>query len=361
MIEFISVCLYIATFLISSMLISISSYRKKGTRILVFMALSLPILLAALRYDVGTDFFNYFRSFLSAKDTTIMQYLGSNSIQEFSRFLIFKVSALFNSYNIALGVYSLLSVIIIYFSIKNHEDKIYIGSSFFIYLCIYYPSSLNLMPQFVAISIVAFSFKYIFNKDFFKFSLFVILAALFHITALVAFPLYFLWDSKKKRLISNWKVFLTALLCLILIVNYQSIIEYLSDIEILNKYEMYAADNTRGQNRDLIFKFLLFIAVMILRKPLIKYDNRNQLYILLIFFNLIIGFTGFSSPWVKRISLYFEITQLFLVPSIIQLFKDRKEKTLIYFGVFLYAITYFIIVYYWLGNSEIIPYRFLSY
>jgi EpsG family len=357
MAEFSSLILYLSIFTISFLLISITSNEKKGSIVLVFIAISIPILLASFRYAVGTDYFNYMRAFNQARYISFTEYIDSNLIFEFGNFLVKKLAAFFNSYGVLLGIYSSLTIIFIYIALKEHKNKIPIGIGLFIFFCIYYPSSLNLMTQFVAISIVAFSLKYVFKKEFLKFSITLFIAALFHTTALIVFPIYFLWDKKKSDLANNWRITLSIIICVLIAFNYQTVLEYLSQIGNFQQYGTYAIENTRGENRDIYFKLLLLFIVILFRKPLIKYDKRNKLYILLILLALIIGMTGFTSPWVKRVALYFEVAQLFILPSIIQLFKTPKDRSVVYLGIYIYAIAYFILVYYLLGQAHVIPYN----
>lgn len=356
MIVFGSVIFYLLIFFISSFLLGIGSNKKN--LLLIIIALSLPILLATFRYGIGTDYFNYFRNFLNAEHISLIERYEIKSVVEIFRFLMLKIGLIFNNYSVVLGLYAVLSIVIIYFAINNDKNKAYIGTIFFLYLCIYYPSSLNVMAQFVAIPLVAYSFKYIFKKQIYRYTIIIFIASLFHTTAIIAYPVYFLWNEKKVDLISKWKIVLVILSIVAITFNYQGILEIISQVDVFSNYVTYVEENDTGNNRDLILKIVLFLMVFMLRKPLIRYDSKNKLYILLILFNMILGFTGFSSPWVKRASLYFEIVQLFMVPSLIQIFRNKNDKFLIYLLIISYAIVYFILVYYIIGNSDVLPYEF---
>lgn len=358
MIEFASLILYLSSFAFSIVLITIGTNEmKRGFSPLVIIALCIPILLATFRYGVGTDFFNYMRSVNSVGEISLKEYVESNLIFELGHFLVRKIAFTFDNYSLLLSIYSTMTIMIIYLAIKQHRNKVSIGVSLFLFLCIYYPFSLNIMPQFVAVSIIALSFKYVFKRNLIKFSVMVLAASLFHTTALIALPVYFLWDKKSEDMTSRWKVFVSIILSLIIAFNYQGLLESMSSIDLFDQYGMYAIENQRGQNRDIFLKLLLFGAVFLLRKPLIKHDKRNKLYILLILFNLILAITGFSSPWVKRAGLYFEVVQIFLLPSLIQLFFSRKDRMVVGLVVIVYAISYFTLVYYILGQSSVIPYK----
>lgn len=361
MIALISVILYIGVFIISVTILNKGIVDKKMFNIITIIALIIPILLATVRYNVGTDYFNYMREFNNVNNISFYEYLSSNGIFEIGNFTINKIANIFNNYTIVLAINSILALIPIYVSINNHINKIKISVaiSMFIYLCIYFPLSLNLMTQFIAIGFVAIAYKYIFEKEPLKFTVMIFIASLFHTTALIILPIYFLWNKKKDRIISKWKVFVVILICLTIVLNYQVILQWVSNIGPFNDYAIYVEARTKGANKDIYIKLLLFIIVFIFRKKLIKIDKRNELYILLIGLNLIIGLTGYTSPWIKRIAIYFEITQIFILPSFINFMRNKRDRSIIVLIICLYSIFYFILVYYILRQANIIPYRIL--
>jgi len=358
MINFGSLLLYLSFFIFTILLINLNIKNKKANILVTTFALSIPIIFATFRYGVGTDFFNYINSMNQIGNLSIKEYINSNFLFEIGHYTIRKISSILNNYNLMFGLYASITLISIYTALMNHKNKVSLTLALFLYLCIYYPLSLNLMPQFAAISLVMISFKYVFSREFFKFSLLVFSASLFHTTALVAFLVYFLWNKKTDSLTNSWKVALSLFFCIFITLNYQTLITSMSQLDIFSNYETYASENNQGRNRDFILKILIVSIFVFFRKSLIKHDNRNKFYILLMVFSLIIGLTGFTSPWVKRIALYFEVVQIFLIPSLIYVFVHQRDRILIYLLVFMYGITYFTLVYYILGQANIIPYKF---
>ncbi|MCD4711906.1 MAG: EpsG family protein [Clostridiales bacterium] len=351
-----SLALYLIIFLSSFSILSIGNMRKKSSRIIIIVGLLIPILFASLRYAVGTDYFNYMRSYNSVQSISFREYFNNYYLFEIGHFLIRKISLFLGNYGFMLAAYASITVVSIYYAIKQHYKNSLVGISFMLFLCIYYPLSLNLMPQFAAISIVLLSFKYIFMGNFKKYFITILIASSFHITALVALPLFFLWDKEKDGFTSKWKVVFSILTCLFIVINYQLLIDRVSEIGMFSDYGVYAIENVKGQNRDLIVKAVILFVFLVLRKPLIRIDTRNKLYILLIIFSVIIGITGYTSPFVKRVALYFEITQIFLIPSIIKVF-TKTDRLLLKSIVILYAVSYFYLVYFILGQAFVIPYN----
>jgi transmembrane protein EpsG len=75
-----------------------------------------------------------------------------------------------------------------------------LGISFFIFIAVgpYY-DSFNITRQVMAVSILFLGFKYLVNRNFIKFASIVMLAMLFHVTALFMFFMYFIMVFKTSK------------------------------------------------------------------------------------------------------------------------------------------------------------------
>ena len=157
-------------------------------------------------------------------------------------------------------------------------------------------------------------------------------------------------------IVRKWIRIIAISLLIIIILNYNSFLNIITSIEGFEKYEIYT-DNELGSNREIITATIILIIILAFRKLLVEYDNKNQLYIFMAEVNYILLFTGFISPFIKRIALYFGISNIFLLASLPQLIKIREQKILIYMFIILYGIGMFTISTYVLGQSNIIPYQ----
>lgn len=355
--NFSSFVFYISVFSLSSILIYFGMIKKN--KILKLIALIIPIIVATLRYGVGTDYFNYMRNFKLSYNINLKEYIYENSILETGKFFINKIGQCFDSYLIVLLVSSSLVIIFIYISIIYHKNKISVSLSFYIFLCIYFPMSFNIMLQYIAVALVAISYRYIFEKNIFKFTLIILFAGFFHSTALMMFPIYFLWSKKNNDIVKNWKLILGIIIMIFIALNYQEILKVLSELSGMESYSIYVTDKYSGNNRDIYMKFLLFVGTLIFIKPLIRYDKRNKLYILFVIFNLIIGITGYTSPFVKRISIYLEVSQIFLIPCFVRICNNINIRKIVAYLVYIYPIMYFFLLYYLLGQANVVPYKFI--
>lgn len=354
-----SLVFYIFIFSIVVILIQLGYHEKKG-KWMIGIGLMLPILIAAYRYSVGTDYFTYFNHFQRMSKVLISEYIESNGIEEIGNYLLCYFGNKLGGYNTYLGIIAALTLIPIYLFLKKDNFNINIGISIFIFLCTGFITSFNIMMQMIAVSISTLSYRYIFKKDFLKFLLVIFLASSFHSTALLLIPVYFLWvkGDENQLTLFNKRTLIFIPIFLIFILNIEHLMSLLTNMDIFSDYSDYALENNRGSNRDIIIKFMFLILVFILRKQLILHDKRNKLFIIFILLNFIIGLTGGFSPFIKRMGLYFEVSQIILFPTIIKLYKNSKERAIVGFLVLTYIVLLMTFTIYVLKQGHLIPYQY---
>lgn len=352
-----SLIFYITSFSLSGFLFYIGSLNKKNSfNIVSIIALIIPICIATFRYGVGTDYFSYLNGFYRAESYSIYNNFIDNGIFESGFYIITKIAIVMGNYRSMFALSSILTLVPIYYVFSKHRGIESVTLGMILYLCIYFPTSLNIMRQYIALAFVVLSFDFIFKRQFIKFVITILIASLFHKTAIIVLLLYFLW-SKNNEIFNILKMCVAIFLLIFIAIYYIDFLEILSSINGFENYSIYLTNEVSGQNRDIYLKFVVFIMIFLIRKPLIKYDERNKFYLLLLVFDLIISFTGYSSPFIKRFSLYFGIAQLFLLASAPKAFKGKTVKMLIYFLICIYGILYFVLIYYLLGQSDIFPYK----
>ena len=180
------------------------------------------------------------------------------------------------------------------------------------------------------------------------------LATLFHASAAITLFLYPLIVSKK--IISRIS---SVILFLIITINLNSIIIKASNLPFFNHFITYADAVTIGgsNNYSFIIYLLLSIVFIFFMNKFNKINPKNNIYITLFILGTILTFSGFYNPFVKRISLFFLITEVFLLPQIVDLVKSQKDKRLITLLIILLVIVKFSISTYLLNQASLIPYR----
>ncbi|MCD5113878.1 EpsG family protein [Enterococcus faecium] len=341
-------------FSLSATLFQFNMYVKKNiSKMILVFSILIPSLFATFRM-VGTDTPVYYSKFNSLNGKSLSDIFFTEGFKEAGNSLFIYIGNLVDSFNVYLFLYSFFTLFFIGLALKSLIREDLMGISFFLYLCIFYPASLNTMRQSLAVAIVFFSYKFILSKSFFQFFLWVVIAMQFHISSIVVLPVYWLINKEKKV---NWSVFLSAFVIIIAaILNFQQIFYWISLIFNNERY-IYYADYTESMNNRLFFlNLVIFIFLIVVYRITETKDNNTNYYFILLLVGLTMGITGFISPFIKRISIFFDIVQILLIPKIAILASSKNNKYLMLFFVYLFGVTYFIVFYVWLGFSDIVPY-----
>lgn len=192
-----------------------------------------------------------------------------------------------------------------------------------IFLIIFYHECFNAMRQMNAVAIVFFAYTFVLSRNFVKFFLCVVVASLFHSTALCALPLYFLYPLNTqyslplvKRVLIAFCFFLVAkpiffdLLSTDVFARYEKTYEgYGTDIGMVNAFKYFIVSCA-----PIIFLLFLFA-----RNYTVHNETQKKEYIFLwstvIVFSTII-FLRYLQNWLFRLGFYYQLGEFFLVGKI---------------------------------------------
>ena len=288
-------------------------------RFLVVLSFLPFFCILAFRYGIGYDYLNIYDKIFKVivnggtsnwelGITLLIKLIGHFSHDSFYFFFI---AALFTSIFTYKGI------------LKNSERP---GLSLLLFIiCGLYMDSMNAVRQYMAISIFAYSLTFIFEKDFKKYLIWIIIASLFHSSVLIMIPVYFFCQSKltfKKRII----IFFS----LILILPFMN--QIFMSIISKTKYSFYLTSSYSTANptySELIVSSILFLVSSFLYKKG-KNNEKFNVYYNLTFLFLIVGILSFKVLLAYRIIMYFKISIIFIVPTIINTIEKKKNKLLFY-------------------------------
>mgnify|MGYP003427018077 CR=1 FL=1 len=350
-----SLIFYIFIFITSAFFVGLN----KKSYYYAWIGVSIIVILAAFRGPVGTDYFTYMNQFERIKISNWPSVINVSNLSNELLFLILMKITSYSSQVLFLGGAAVISLGTIYTVLNKQYVAINIGVAYLFYLLVYFPSSLNVIRQYIALSITLYSLKFVFEKNLGKYLFGVLIAFLFHKSAIVTLPIYLLWSKKNKAIITGYKLGIILSIILFVVLNYQMIINYFAAFDAFERYAVYSSVSDVGKNRDFYLRVFNFTTILALRKRLMAKDNRNGLFIVMLLISLLIGITGFWHPQVKRLSLYFELPLIILMGYIPSLF-SKQYKLVVSLIIILYAIVYFVITYFILGSGNIFPYIFLA-
>lgn len=351
--------IYLTTILLTTIIVGIAEkkyYSNKSRRIntkLYFFALLLPASISAIRYDVGTDYMNYYMLKDYYDLNTYINIFDYIKGIEFIPLNILFLGNLFNNEYLFFFITSFMVIFILFLALYKRKNYLPLAYAVFMYLCIEWGSTFNGIRQHMAVVFVLLAYNYLEKKDTNKYIFLTILGGLCHKTAYITFIVYPLVFSKIKKM---YKVLL-ILGCIAVIAFYDKFLVILSGIDSLAKYSQYTSTGEGIGIGVLITNLPLLTVIYIYRKKLIEYRETNYIYIVLIIVGFLLTNLGYLSPFVSRIAWYFSIAQIILIPQLICLTKNKLENLVVKVGIVLYSLGTYIYIYGLLGNHDIFPYQ----
>ena len=243
---------------------------------------------------------------------------------------------------------------LVLFRIWQDREFISFRWSVFSYYIMFFPFSLNGIRQFVAVAIVFYATSFIKKGKYIKFSAFVVLAMMFHTSAIIGaiylfFEIFFVkyFNGNRKLKVYLLTIFGSVLSCYL--------IYYL-----LNFYSGYFEERVSSFGLMMFVKFfLLLLSIGIIKRP----QEREKRYVLYsyrwnYFVGLLLNSLSYLFLYMGRIGLYFYVFESIYIGY---LFKS-KNKTIY---VVLLKVLYIMILLYYLYNNITkgpqgeVPYRFL--
>lgn len=329
---------------------SILSINKQFASYLLSVIFVVLVYIAASKdLGVGTDTINYYSSFMNVEaEKNFFVYGGTQKGWYY-------INLFFREYlNYDLFLYFCYTIIIggVCFYVYKCS-KLPVFSMLLFFLLYFYCSSLNIMRQYIALSILLLGISYM-KRSRYVYIFFVLVATLFHSTAL--FGLSFMFVDCMK--IEMKKVIVTLIvLTFVLGIFFADMLNttlYFMQTLLGGGFRYFAYMDAYGGERNILTNLginIFFLITYILAR------NRNELplkmYFLFIILNNLFGAAGQGN----RLFLYFQIAMIVCLPNLYYSLSNRILKygylfaILIYsFGIWNYSIS--------ANASEVFPYFF---
>jgi hypothetical protein len=322
----------------------------------IFVAFAVMVLLPGLRSSsVGTDTQSY-TMFFGLERLQFSDMLDWNALtEEPGYFFITAIASVISDH-----YWSLLMTIAVV-AVFCHMLSIYKFSlnpaiSLFVFITLgYYTFFFNGARQGIACAIYTLSFGALINGKFWKYVFWVLIACLFHRTAIIAIPLYFIFRVR----FSLKLLFLMVSIAIVSVLYYDVVLAL--GILISVKYAIYEKIQGSGGAQLLtlfsvaLCLFFLFFRSLVSPDDRVSYDIFFNMFILGSLIFIIVMFSG-GYLELTRLALYFQIAAIFLWPIIFRNIGSSFFKVLLSAGFVVGHLVYF---YIFLGKmAELVPYQF---
>lgn len=314
-------------------------------------------LVLGLRYNVGTDYMSYVRYFER-------YFSGLNSPNlEFGYELVNR-GAIFFGADFWL-VFLISAILINFFILKTFKEN---SENYLLSVIIFFGTGFvffqtNGIRQAIAIAFTFYGSKYIISRNLKKYIIFCVLGMMFHLTAFIMIPMYWLANIKWKK-----SILLLGLSISFLLFNQPDIlsifIKNILNILNISAYDYYLeiiferAGGVNSGYRVMLEGTIAFLVILLTPEKIYKHI-KGKVYFN--FFTLAYISNMLLSRFyvISRITLYFSIFQtLFLPYFIYNISANKKSKVMIIF----FTVIYFSFWTFWsirINAHDIIPYEFI--
>lgn len=153
------------------------------------------VIVAGTRLNVGYDYNSYKLWFQSVKDEQLSVFYIAQKLNIELGFALYLKILTYFSYNAFIFITAVICIVPkIYYIYKLNRNKYLMLLGYYALIFIFY--DIGVIRQALSISILVFSYKYIMKKEPIKFITVVIFATLFHMTAILFLPMYFIGENK---------------------------------------------------------------------------------------------------------------------------------------------------------------------
>ncbi|MDM5157357.1 EpsG family protein [Bacillus sp. DX1.1] len=302
-------------------------------KIFSFLAMASLVIVSGLRNNIGDTYFYMYSYSHNEFDWKTIDFTGDFGfdllqmvLQNFSKdpqIMVFIVALVTN----------VLIVITLYKYSRMFEVALFVYITGGMYLV-----SMNGIRQFLAAAVIFTATKFIFNGNWKKYILIVLLAATIHKSALVLIPIYFL----VRREAWAWGTYILLFFSVIIVIGFNQFSESLFAALESTQYGHYKDFAEGGANvlRVAVSAVPIIIAYFgreKLREVFPKSDYIVNMSLIGLVFMIIS-----TQNWIfARFSIYFSLYQLILISWIVVLF-CKKDRKFVYYGLLLcYLIYYF--------------------
>lgn len=315
------------------------------------------ILLCGLRsINIGIDTHSYEWSFnMASKYDSFISYINNYSFSEYGYKLLEYIFSQFLNFRLFLITISIISIApVVYVTYRYSNDWRF---SLFLYISFgYFSADMCFIRQMAAIGFTMIAFHCAKEKKLFGYIIMIFTAVMFHSSAWIFLPVYWINKIPYKRIV----IFISVVLAAVSLYYKDLLGSYASNFARIDYGE-----NDTGGVLMYIFMLLTVILGFVYRNELIGYnseqsnayyDNKELLYCLIL--GTIIWPIASRNTVMFRMYYYYHIFVILFIPNLISKIKDKTAVYIIKYGyvlVGLYYIFSFILPEQYMYN----PYSFL--
>ncbi len=313
--------------------IRIYNYHKKNQKLVFFLMVMLLALVAGLRYNVGTDYYNYYLSYDYFK-TASLAINDEPGIKFIARIAM----VIYDDPRTMLFLASVITVVLMATTVLKNSDLYWLSILLYVFLGCWH-GCFNGVRQYLAAAILFAGHCFIKERKFWQYLIVVFLASMCHVTAVVGVIFYFYPLIK----ISIRNILISVSLGVAGIYLYDAIFSLIGFLKS-DTFDFTGVGSEYLTNSVNSFRIIVtwvpVLFFIIFKK---YYDTNNkkfQFYINMSILHAILMTVAMNSTYLGRVGIYTGIYNTIAWPLLLQKVEPNGKKIL----VFLMLIFYFV---YW--------------
>lgn len=342
-----------------------------NAKVSVFFALLIPCLIAGLRHKtIGTDVQGYVEHLFQTAESagSFSDYFQSGYTQfgwdymavkdtEFGfALLTFLIQRIFGNMQVLLFVLQALTVIPVYKGLRAFEKTQPVWLGMAVYYLMFYNQTFNMMRQWIAMAVLFYAFQFLVNKSYRKYFVFVLIAWLFHASALfgiAVFAIYRLVASENK-FGKAMKAFLICLIGVAALLGLDVVMRIMDMLGI--KYGSYIDGTLTFMPNQIWYRLVLVLLLAVRWKYIKQTDRKVYFYLIAVVFDFLASQLTSIYAHSVRIGVYFSEYYMLVYPSICVATRHKNNKKLMQGIVLCFLCVYWFYVYVYGGTGQTVPY-----
>lgn len=379
--------IYFVAFFLSASFLFVAECQNKGNKkILIVVALLIPILLAGLRkIGIGTDTEVYVNVLYNAaaSSQSFIDYLGSSVYSSFQtksvvnweigyNLLVYISTKITGSFQGVLIVTHFLIITLFYAGLRRIEGDFSRTLSMLIFYLMFYASSLNMMRQWIAVAIIFWGFHFLQEHRTKSFFLTVAVAILFHNSAVIGVLIwgcykYFSNSNMKRKVvfggrkldINIYKVLIFCVVGLIALACLNIIAALIESVNsVFARYaRLYLSGTISLMPMQIVRRMPIILLLLCNWRKINQVSKDSSFFYGMLVLDVLLSQLASVTLQSSRIGYYFSVYEIVILAEIVK--RKRKEWKCIYV---LAICIYLIILFYFdnviMGRAEIVPYLF---
>lgn len=313
---------------------------KKKKYVLILLSFMSIFIVSALRVDVGTDYRSYVDWFDNVTEISFgyTNFLFNN--------IIFIIKVFSKNSQWLFVISSLMILGLVFLSVIEQKNEYDMSLYLFIVLGFYF-ATMNGIRQWLAISLFMYSYKFIIKKDFLRYSVCIIIASLFHISAITLLPFYFIINFIVN---DKWKIIISCIFVILFnFINFNYLLEKILFVFAPSFYARYISSGVNlslnvGSPLPILLSGGMLAYYMLFNNKYKKnmnvelYERHKHLCFIILLFAIINTVNNLFS----RYAAYFIPMIIFILPDF-YLIIPGKWKKIVKISIFIIGIAFIVI------------------